>query len=236
MTHESSIVSSTLLRPVTPGALAAFLALTAFHPTSAAEADAGSNIGLKLIAEGLSAPMALAAIPDGSGRLLVAENGGSYGWRLREGFDGFDPKNPRSAPTNAVSVGVDGKPFVDPVFTYKTLRGRGTDSNAFGVTVTGGYVYRDKAIPSLAGKYVFADWSRSMAIPDGTLLVATIPPGNSAGARWTVEPRAVKDFPNGRIKSYIWAIGEGADEELYVLANGMNSAFGTRGKVFKLVP
>ena len=166
----------------------------------------------------------------------VIVNGGNYGWRLREGFDGFDPKNPRSAPTNAVSVGVDGKPFVDPVLTYKTLRGRGTDSNAFGVTVTGGYVYRGKAIPSLAGKYVFADWSRSMAIPDGTLLVATIPPGNSAGARWTVEPLAVRDFPNGRIKSYIWALGEDADGELYVLANGMNSAFGTRGKVFKLVP
>jgi glucose/arabinose dehydrogenase len=166
----------------------------------------------------------------------VIVNGGNYGWRLREGFDGFDPKNPRSAPTNAVSVGVDGKPFVDPVLTYKTLRGRGTDSNAFGVTVTGGYVYRGKAFPALAGKYIFADWSRSMAIPDGTLLVATIPSGNAAGARWTVEPLAVKDFPNGRIKSYIWALGEDADGELYVLANGMNSAFGTRGKVFKLVP
>lgn len=166
----------------------------------------------------------------------VIVNGGNYGWRLREGFDGFDPKNPRSAPTNAVTVGADGKPFVDPVLTYKTLRGRGADSNAFGVTVTGGYVYRGKAIPSLVGKYIFADWSRSMAIADGTLLVAAIPPGNAAGARWTVAPLAVKDFPDGRIKSFIWALGEDADGELYVLANGINSAFGTRGKVFKLVP
>ena len=166
----------------------------------------------------------------------VIVNGGNYGWRLREGFDGFDPKNPRSAPTNAVTVGADGKPFVDPVLTYKTLRGRGADSNAFGVTVTGGYVYRGKAIPALVGKYIFADWSRSMAIADGTLLVATIPSGNAAGARWTAEPLAVKDFPDGRIKSFIWALGEDADGELYVLANGINSAFGTRGKVFKLVP
>jgi len=166
----------------------------------------------------------------------VIVNGGNYGWRLREGFDGFDPKNPLRAPTNAVMIGAAGKPFVDPVLTYKTLRGRGTDSNAFGVTVTGGYVYRGKALPSLVGKYVFADWSRSMAIPDGTLLVATIPPQQSGAARWTVEPLALKEFPNGRIKSYIWALGEDADGELYVLANGMNSAFGTRGKVFKLVP
>lgn len=166
----------------------------------------------------------------------VIVNGGNYGWRLREGFDGFDPKNPNRAPTNSVTVGADGKPFVDPVFTYKTLRGRGTNPEAYGVTITGGYVYRGKAFPALVGKYIFADWSRSMAIPDGTLLVASIPPPGSSPARWTVEPLALKDFPNGRIKSYIWALGEDDDGELYVLANGINSVVQTRGKVFKLVP
>lgn len=166
----------------------------------------------------------------------VIIKGGNYGWRLREGFDGFDPLNPQSAPTNSVTVGADGKPFVDPVLTYKTLRGRGTDPNAFGVCVTGGYVYRGKAIPSLVGKYVFADWSRSMAIADGTLLVATIPSGNSSNAKWNVEPLAVKDFSGGRIKSFIWALGEDENGELYILTNGINSPFGNRGKVYKLVP
>jgi glucose/arabinose dehydrogenase len=164
----------------------------------------------------------------------VVVNGGNYGWRLREGFDGFDPKDPLHAPTNSVTTGADGKPFVDPVFVYKTLRGRGTDPDSYGVTVTGGYVYRGKAFPSLVGKYVFADWSRSMAIPDGTLLVATIPKESSA--RWKVQPLALKDAPNGRIKSFIWALGEDAEGELYVLANGINSAANGRGKVFKLVP
>ena len=166
----------------------------------------------------------------------VIVHGGNYGWRLREGFDGFDPKKPLVAPTNAVTVGADGKPFVDPVFTYKTLRGRGTDPEAYGVTITGGYVYRGKAFPALVGKYIFADWSHSMAIPDGTLLVATIPPPGSGAARWTVKPLALKDFPNGRIKSFIWALGEDDNGELYVLANGINSVVNTRGKVFKLVP
>ena len=164
----------------------------------------------------------------------VIVNGGNYGWRLREGFDGFDPKDALHAPTNAVSVGADGKPFADPVFVYKTLRGRGTDPESYGVTIVGGYVYRGKAFPELVGKYIFADWSRSMALPDGTLLVATIPKESSA--RWTVQPLALKDFPNGRIKSYIWALGEDEEGELYVLANGINSVANPRGKVFKLVP
>ena len=167
----------------------------------------------------------------------VIVKGGNYGWRLREGFDGFDPKNPRVAPTNAVTVGANGQPFVDPVLTYKTLRGRGTDPEAYGVTVTGGYVYRGKAFPELVGKYIFADWSRSMAIAEGTLLVATIPPQSSGGARWTVQPLGLKEYPNGRLKSFfIWALGEDGDGELYLLVNQINSVMQTRGKVFKLVP
>ena len=75
-----------------------------------------------------------------------------------------------------------------------------------------------------------------MAIPDGTLLVATIPPPGSGTTRWTAQPLALKDFPNGRIKSFIWALGEDEEGELYVLANGINSVVNTRGKVFKLVP
>ena len=164
----------------------------------------------------------------------VIVNGGNYGWRLREGFDGFDPKDTTHAPTNSVKVGADGKPFVDPVFVYKTLRGRGTDPESYGVTITGGYVYRGKAFPELVGKYIFADWSRSMAIPAGTLLIATIP--TEPTARWIVQPLALKDSADGRIKSYIWALGEDADGELYVLANGINSVANPRGKIFKLAP
>ena len=75
------------------------------------------------------------------------------------------------------------------------------------------------------------------AIAEGTLLVATIPPQSSGPARWIVQPLGLKEFPNGRIKSYfIWALGEDDDGELYVLANGMNSVAHTSGKVFKLVP
>ncbi len=166
----------------------------------------------------------------------IIVNGGNYGWRLREGFDGFDPMNPNNAPTNAATVGADGKPFIDPVFVYKTLRGRGNAPDSYGVTITGGYVYRGKALPALVGKYIFADWSRSMAIPDGTLLVATIPPQESGPARWKTQPLALKDFPDGRIKAFIWALSEDEAGELYILTNGANLVTGARGKIFKLVP
>ncbi len=118
----------------------------------------------------------------------IIVKGGNYGWRLREGFDGFDPNNPRTAPAEVPKVGADGKPLIDPVLVYKTQRGR--DAESFGVSITGGYVYRGKVLPELAGQYVFGDWSANMAIPDGCLLVATRPqaglPGTSS-KQWKAE-------------------------------------------------
>src|SRR6185503_19472779 len=50
--------------------------LAAWQPPVIADTSNVSNIGLKLMTEGLGAPMALAAIPDGSSRLLLAEQSG----------------------------------------------------------------------------------------------------------------------------------------------------------------
>ena len=85
MNHHISPRSSAMLHPVRVGVLTIFLILTALHPAIGAEADGGANIGLKLIAEGLGAPSAMVAIPDGSGRLLVAEQGGVIHLLDREG-------------------------------------------------------------------------------------------------------------------------------------------------------
>lgn len=165
----------------------------------------------------------------------IIVNGGNYGWRLREGFDGFDPNAPRKAPENPVESPAGGGSFIDPVYVYQTLRGRGNSPDAFGVTITGGFIYRGKEIPELYGKYVFADWSRHMAIGDGTLLVATIPPGDTEDKRWSVRPLSLDGYPDGRVKAFIWALGEDAAGELHVLTNGANMLHGKRGKVFKLV-
>ena len=78
-----------------------------------------------------------------------------------------------------------------------------------GVSVTGGYVYRGSQIPSLQGKYLFADFG------SGTIWVAQ----NNAG-QWT---RDVFEKTNWSIASF----AEDEMGELYVVGFG--------GSVYQLV-
>ena len=161
----------------------------------------------------------------------IVVRGGNYGWRLREGFHGFDPKQPNKEPADAPKVGALGEPLLDPIFEYKNFRAFPKDPESKGISVTGGYVYRGKALPHLAGSYIFADWSRNWALPDGVLFTAT-----RSGGKWSMEPLALAEPADGKIKAYIVAFGEDSNGELYVMTNGRNSLTGTTGKVFKLVP
>lgn len=63
--------------------------------------------------------------------------GGNYGWRCREGAHAF---NSTCGPATNL---------LDPVAEY---------GRAVGQSVTGGFVYRGSAIPSLVGRYVFGDF------------------------------------------------------------------------------
>ena len=65
-------------------------------------------------------------------------HGGNYGWRRREGMHDY---NPSAAPPPS--------PLIDPVAEYGHDEGR---------SITGGFVYRGKGIPALAGSYLFADF------------------------------------------------------------------------------
>ena len=65
-----------LLRHGRANLLVLFLTLGPSCQIPAAETTNTSSIGLKLLAEGLKAPIALAAIPDGSGRLFLADQAG----------------------------------------------------------------------------------------------------------------------------------------------------------------
>ena len=83
--------------------------------------------------------------------------GGNYGWRCKEGT--LDTGLPCGSPTT---------PLIPPVAEYEHPTGQ---------AVTGGYVYRGKAIPFLVGRYLFADYSSQRIWTVGvnqapTLLVA----------------------------------------------------------------
>jgi len=168
--------------------------------------------------------------------LNLIVNGGNYGWRVREGFHPFDPKKPNQPPADAPKTDHLGRPFIDPLVEYvHPARNKIDPTRIEGISVTGGYLYRGKAIKALRGKYVFADWSRSWALPDGVFFTAHRE-GKGRNARWTMAQLPVAPAGGGKLGAYIVAMGEDEKGELYVLTNGRNSLTGQTGKVFKLVP
>jgi glucose/arabinose dehydrogenase len=71
----------------------------------------------------------------------IIEKGGNYGWNWREAFHPFGAKGVR-----------DNKNMIDPIWEYH---------HDIGKSITGGSVYRGKALPELAGHYVYADYVTS---------------------------------------------------------------------------
>ena len=202
----------------------------------------------EIFAYGLRNPWGMTFDRGGNRELFVADvgqnafeevdiitKGGNYGWRLREGFHGFDPKSPNAAPADAPKVGANGEPLLDPILEYKNFKAHAKDPEARGISITGGYVYRGKALPQLQGRYVFADWSRNWALPDGNLFVASRPSGGDA-KKWSMKALKVTSSASGKVGAYIVGFGQDAEGELYVLTTGRNSLSGKTGKVFKLVP
>ncbi|MGO9597600.1 MAG: PQQ-dependent sugar dehydrogenase [Isosphaeraceae bacterium] len=76
------------------------------------------------------------------------ENGGNYGWSIFEGSHRFQPQR-RQKPDPA-------GPIRPPIFDYPHAPTADRKDN--GMSITGGYVYRGKALPELSGVYVFGDF------------------------------------------------------------------------------
>ncbi|MGE0601267.1 MAG: sorbosone dehydrogenase family protein [Dehalococcoidia bacterium] len=73
---------------------------------------------------------------------LAADKGGAnYGWNIMEGLHCYKP-----------ATGCDQTGLVKPIFEY---------DHGSGCSVTGGYVYRGKAVGFLSGKYLFTDYCGS---------------------------------------------------------------------------
>jgi glucose/arabinose dehydrogenase len=69
----------------------------------------------------------------------VIVKGGNYGWRRKESIDCYKPPGDCADPD-----------FIDPVLDMPQANGEHS--------ITGGFVYRGKKMPSLRGKYIFGDY------------------------------------------------------------------------------
>jgi glucose/arabinose dehydrogenase len=108
-----------------------------------------------------------------------AGGGRNYGWRTMEGGHCFDPRR-----------GCDSVGLTLPIHEY----GHGQ-----GCSVTGGYVYRGRAIPALAGHYLFSDYCR------GTVWALSRGEAGTARVEVLIESRRP-----------VSSFGEGPDGELYL--------------------
>jgi glucose/arabinose dehydrogenase len=128
--------------------------------------------------------------------------GRNYGWRNREG-----------AHNNVTSRPPAYGPLVDPIFEYGRSEGQ---------SISGGYVYRGKALPAnFRGRYFFADYVASRV---WSLEL------NQTGAGAATDLREHTDELGGRSAiGNVSAFGVDADGELYVISH-------TSGTIFKIIP
>ncbi|MGZ3440992.1 MAG: PQQ-dependent sugar dehydrogenase [Polyangia bacterium] len=132
----------------------------------------------------------------------VIQRGGNYGWRRCEGnhkYDTANPDNPDAGPCTEPGA-------IPAIVDYSHLDPMG------GNVITGGYVYRGTAMPSLVGSYLYVD--------------------EGSGRLWRVgydaTGKAINDLLLETGKN-ITSFGEGIDGELYACSAG-------DGIIYKLAP
>jgi len=145
----------------------------------------------------------------------IVEAAGNYGWPIREGKTCFNAQA-WSQPLESCST----NGLNEPILSYA----HEGDLSA----IIGGMVYRGKAIPQLAGRYVFGDWGKGR----GHLFIA-YPPTLGAGS-WTI----VEIQVSGNSSEIGQLLGVGQDEtgELYLLTRAAGvGATGNSGVIYKIV-
>ncbi len=150
----------------------------------------------------------------------IVKKGANYGWRVMEGTHCFDYVNPNKHLASCNNTGMTA-----PIIEYKNCN---VFPDCKGLSVIGGYVYRGKH-KAWDGKYFFGDWSRSFAVRDGVLLVAS-----RKGDKWEMEDVKVTNMP--KFNSYVLGFGQDADGEVYVMATDTRGPVGGLDKVYKIVP
>lgn len=129
----------------------------------------------------------------------IITRGANYGWRRFEGNAVYRATDP--VPSNPAAT--------FPIHVYSSIGG---------ASITGGYVYRGTQIPSLRGKYVYADYVR------GTVSALTITGTPLSSA--TVSNEALFTALDGTSLVNITSFGEDEQGEIYML--------GRNGRVYRL--
>jgi glucose/arabinose dehydrogenase len=159
----------------------------------------------------------------------VVRAGGNYGWPIKEGTFLFDANGTAPGFVFADSPGAPAG-LADPIAEYD--HASLVAGVPEGIAAVGGFVYRGHEIRELRGHYVFGDYSRAFAQPQGRLLV--LQPGRCGSV-----PRCVEELRIAGMPTLGWAVlgfGEDARGELYLLANRTGVVFDTTGAVLRITP
>ncbi len=139
--------------------------------------------------------------------ICIITKGGNYGWSTREAFHDFN--------TNMVIAA--GTKLIEPILEYPHNPSFDTNNiTGPGLSITGGYVYRGKKLPSLRGWYVFGDFNF------GTIWALRYTNGQVTG-RATLTPQL--------LTRNVASFGEDGDGELYVLTYEPPQQ--TRGRIYE---
>ncbi|MFG0283295.1 MAG: PQQ-dependent sugar dehydrogenase [Phycisphaerales bacterium JB039] len=145
----------------------------------------------------------------------IISRGDNAGWRILEGDFRFVPNGEEDG---FVIDNFDGVPdeVVPPRLQY---------DHDEGLSVIGGFVYTGDAIPALAGKYIFGDFSTRFARPDGRLFCGDLATG------------AIEEFAESARGLGLFIKGFGQDDagEVFVLAGINLGPFGNFGEVYQIV-
>jgi hypothetical protein len=116
--------------------------------------------------------------------VIVIPKGGNMGWNIMEGTHPFPPGSSTPPPPG----------FVPPIKEYP---------HSVGLSITGGYVYRGKKIPSLVGWYLYADYAK----------------GQVWGLKYE-DGKVTADAQLLQMTGQISSFGEDVDGELYLCDHG----------------
>jgi glucose/arabinose dehydrogenase len=139
----------------------------------------------------------------------IIKRGGNYGWSEREGDFVFNRESKTKDEPKPTERGVTPEGFEAPIKTYW---------HDIGQSITGGYVYRGKAIPELNGWYLYGDYSK------GTIW------GLKYDGQKVTDEGTLKIVNEKEVRPMLpSSFGEDTDGEIYVCSH-------QDGKVWKIVP